>query len=139
MIQAEYRMPRATKKPNRRPFEPVPGFENPERPAPYRASYLVSASGEVLSMRTPNAKFLKATITTLGYKRVRLHSDDGPVEFLIHELVARCYLGPKPPGARIRHLDGCKLNNDVSNLRYVVSTTDKFARKPKEADVCQTS
>lgn len=37
----------------------------------------------------------------------------------IHNLVAECWLGPKPKGMTTDHIDRDSLNNDYRNLRYV--------------------
>ena len=37
---------------------------------------------------------------------------------LVHQLVARVFLGPCPPGQEVRHLDGNPLNNRLDNLAY---------------------
>jgi hypothetical protein len=36
----------------------------------------------------------------------------------VHVLVAETFLGPRPPGAQVRHLDGNGGNNRPSNLAY---------------------
>ncbi|HTG95704.1 MAG TPA: NUMOD4 motif-containing HNH endonuclease [Pyrinomonadaceae bacterium] len=37
---------------------------------------------------------------------------------LIHHLVAEAFIGPRPAGYEINHLDGDKLNNHAENLEY---------------------
>lgn len=37
----------------------------------------------------------------------------------IHRLVAECWLGPKPEGLELDHIDRNPCNNDYRNLRYV--------------------
>lgn len=36
----------------------------------------------------------------------------------VHVLVATAFLGPRPPGLVVRHLDGSKSNNAATNLAY---------------------
>lgn len=36
----------------------------------------------------------------------------------IHGLVAEAFHGPRPEGMEVRHLDGNRLNNDATNLRW---------------------
>lgn len=38
---------------------------------------------------------------------------------MIHKLVAECWLGDKPEGLQVDHIDRNSLNNDYRNLRYV--------------------
>jgi len=37
----------------------------------------------------------------------------------LHSLIARTFLGPRPPGLVVAHLDGNKNNNHVNNLKYL--------------------
>lgn len=41
---------------------------------------------------------------------------------LVHVLVAATFLGPRPDGCDVRHLDGDPLNNRVDNLAYGTRT-----------------
>lgn len=38
---------------------------------------------------------------------------------MLHKVVAECWLGPKPEGLEIDHIDRDSQNNDYRNLRYV--------------------
>lgn len=39
--------------------------------------------------------------------------------FYIHQLVAQVFIGPRPVGKEINHIDGDKYNNHYTNLEYV--------------------
>jgi hypothetical protein len=58
------------------------------------------------------------TATSTGYANVRLTKNGKSVGVNVHKLVSRAFLGPMPEGMQVRHLDGCKLNNHFSNLKY---------------------
>jgi hypothetical protein len=55
-----------------------------------------------------------------GYIRVALTRDDGKFcRVAVHRLVALLWIGPPPEDLpEVNHIDGNKLNNDVSNLEY---------------------
>lgn len=50
------------------------------------------------------------------YQRVKLGAD--APNTTVHGLVAAAFLGPRPTGHEVLHLDGDPLNNRVSNLTY---------------------
>lgn len=53
-----------------------------------------------------------------GYKAVMLKIDDSKRSYLIHRLVAECFL-PNPNNYRcVNHKDGDKTNNKVDNLEW---------------------
>lgn len=58
------------------------------------------------------------TATSTGYANVRLVAGAKAKGINVHKLVTRAFLGVKPAGMVTRHLDGNKLNNCISNLRY---------------------
>ena len=39
-------------------------------------------------------------------------------QYLLHELVLLAFIGPRPEGLQVRHLDDNRDNNTLSNLRY---------------------
>jgi hypothetical protein len=54
-----------------------------------------------------------------GYLKVCLFDENKKVHrFYIHKLVAETFLGERPEGAQIRHLNGNKTDNRVSNLAW---------------------
>lgn len=52
----------------------------------------------------------------IGYYLATVH--DQRKEY-VHAMVAECFLGPRPEGRDINHIDGVKTNNCVDNLEYV--------------------
>jgi hypothetical protein len=55
-----------------------------------------------------------------GYFGLTLTDRNGrKVNGLVHQLVAAAWIGPKPPGFQVDHIDGDKRNNMSRNLRYL--------------------
>lgn len=74
--------------------------------------YFVSNMGNVMNK---HGKILKLTLTPKNYYRVGIKSR---LE-LVHKLVANCFIGEKPPGLQIDHINRIRTDNRVENLRYV--------------------
>lgn len=79
-------------------------------------NYEVSNLGNVRNKKT--GKYRNPTIDTQGYKSIALTNDSYLKTVRVHVLVARMFIGPRPNGYDINHVDGNKLNNAVSNLEY---------------------
>lgn len=92
-------------------WRPVPGYER---------TYEVSSLGRVKSLprRGTRGGVLKASPTHDGYLQLTLVQDGARRQWKIHHLVVAAFLGPRPDGHQIRHLDGNGRNNSASNLRY---------------------
>ncbi len=54
-----------------------------------------------------------------GYKGVMLCKHGVMSAFTVHKLVMLSFVGPRPDGYEINHIDGDKSNNSLSNLGYV--------------------
>ena len=78
--------------------------------------YEVSNQGNVRSSRLGKCKLLKPS--GKKYLKVLLYNEAGRRYFAIHQLVLHVFVGPQPHGLDVRHLDGNKLNNALSNLEY---------------------
>jgi hypothetical protein len=82
----------------------------------YDGLYLISSTGKVYSCR--NKCMLSASLTGSGYLKVQLCKDSDSKQKMIHRLVAETFI-PNPERKKtVNHIDGNKLNNDVSNLEW---------------------
>ena len=77
--------------------------------------YYVDADGEVYNHR---GRRIAQQVTEKGYCRVHLQVNGKTKSKSVHSLVAEVFIGPRPKGLQIRHLDGNKANNCFSNLAY---------------------
>jgi len=83
----------------------IPGFGE---------KYEVSSIGRVRAIATGH---IKGITESRGYLRTTLYykGRHGP---RVHQLVALAFIGPRPAGMEVRHLDGDRKNNAPANLRY---------------------
>jgi len=76
-------------------------------------------------------KKLKAQNHNKGYNMVMIY--DNPIKgkvTLIHHLVAECYLGNRPKGMVIDHIDNNPKNNHYTNLQYITHTENIVKNPP---------
>lgn len=79
-----------------------------------------------------NGKRLKGEIHTKGYRRVCLRSGGVDKNHYVHALVALAFLGPRPVGYHVDHIDFDKLNNRPSNLRYLTALENSTRRRMRK-------
>ena len=81
--------------------------------------YEISEDGRFLR-NVKSKKYLKSTLGPDGYYRFQVRLGKGERRNCsAHSLVAECWIGPRPEGYDIDHIDRNKINNDWRNLRYV--------------------
>lgn len=82
--------------------------------------YEVSNQGEVRSRPRKGTAggLLKPKVSKTGYLWLHLYNKGQRVERTVHQLVALTFLGPRPDGQEVRHLDGNASNCALSNLAY---------------------
>lgn len=92
----------------------------------FAEGYAISNYGRVISYRRRmpalmawNINHLRGYYASVGlaHPDTRKHS-----RHRIHALVLEAFVGPRPDGLDIRHLDGDPLNNHLSNLAYGTRT-----------------
>jgi hypothetical protein len=97
----------------------------------YNPRYQVSNWGWVRN----SERILKATNNSWGYLVVGLQGPEGEKQFRVHLLVAHAFIGPRPLGLIIDHINGNKHHNWVSNLEYV--TYKENDRRYREMSGCK--
>lgn len=80
-------------------------------------NYSISESGVIKNNIT--GKELEGTYLSCEYKKVTLVIDNTFKTFLVHRLVAETFLNNPNNFPVVHHIDGNKLNNHVSNLKWV--------------------
>lgn len=112
---------------------------------PNFSKYEVSTTGEVRravdgykcrNILVPKGMILKPFTKKTGYVSYRLIDDSGKQKDVsAHRLVAETYLASQiKKGFIVAHLDGCKANNDVNNLKWVSNSENQLHRRAHEKD-----
>ena len=108
----------------------------------YEGFYEVSSFGDVRSLTrfvpygrhkgmTYKGRDLRLFVSG-SYLSVKLSKAGITRTAYVHELVLMAFVGPRPPmdeRCEIRHLDGDKTNNQLSNLKYGTSKENAADRK----------
>ena len=83
----------------------------------FPGQYIISNLGRVLNLKTGN--ILHPWQNGSGYHLVSVTSFDGSfITETVHALVAATFIGKRPEGAVIMHLNGLPLDNRIENLAY---------------------
>jgi hypothetical protein len=91
----------------------------------YGGWYDVSDHGNIRSWKDgkngelDEPKTLKTMVSSSGYVKVDISHNGIKRRLVMHELVAASFIGDRPNGMHIDHIDEDKTNNHVSNLEYV--------------------
>ena len=104
-----------------KPIHTLPGYE-------CCIEYYVNERGEIKSTKGKSERILRQRVNKNGYLQVNLTQRIGRKETItvtVHKLVALAFLEAPAsmPGrgktcSRVSHIDGCKINNSVDNLKW---------------------
>jgi hypothetical protein len=91
----------------------------------FSGRYQVSDRGRVRAhpdVRQPGARpgrIIFQSVDTKGYPQVSMYRAPLRRTVKVHRLVADAFLGCRPAGFQVNHIDGVKFNNALVNLEYV--------------------
>lgn len=107
----------------------IPGWEG---------VYEVSNLGRVYRVKeagfTRSGRILRTCVVDGGYFHVCLSRNAKPWKVSVQHLVMRAFVGPRPAGLVIRHLDGDPTNNRVENLRYGTYSENAYDKRRHGTD-----
>lgn len=88
-------------------WRPVVGWEG---------LYSVSSLGRV---RGQSSGVILSPANSYGYRQVMLWKNNRAHSRMVHVLVAEAFIGPKPPGSDVNHINMCRGDNTPGNLEYL--------------------
>lgn len=100
----------------------------------YDDNYEVSNLGKVRR----NGHVLNGSLGSSGYRHVIIYNNGTKKIKDIHSLVSHCFLGEKPEGLVCDHIDRDRLNNCVSNLRYITQKENSRNSSRYRSDIEET-
>jgi len=111
-------------------FRTIPSLKN---------LYEINSDGTVIrNVKTghilrPRVDFSSRKPNRTQYLRVSLSVNGNRLNKLVHSLVAECWLGERPEGLEVDHIDRNTFNNYYKNLRYVDKKTQRLNTGGKKA------
>ena len=106
----------------------------------YEGVYQISSEGRVKSLkrkvsckngsfRELQEKIVQPLFTKNGYLNLIASKKQFRETLVVHHLVAKHFIGERPEGMYVDHIDRDRTNNRVENLRYVTAQESVINRK----------
>jgi hypothetical protein len=90
------------------------------------SDYFIDENGIVYSTKYGKNKIIKQQNHYKGYKLVTLVQKDLKKTLKVHRLVACAYLDNPFNKEQVNHIDGIKINNNVSNLEWTTQSENQL-------------
>lgn len=101
-------------------WKPVVGFED---------IYSVSDFGRV--RREPSGRLLSPPVNSTGYLTIGLSKHGCRKTYKVHSLVCEAFIGPRPSGYQVNHIDTDRKNAKLSNLEYLPPRVNRLLAQYK--------
>lgn len=108
-------------------WKPLPGFEG---------LYEVSNKGQIVRLKDKSGRAIRKVLKPSlnrpnGYLNCAPCKDGKQMSTHVHTLVALAFIGPRPPGSQVDHINGDKSDNRPENLEYVSAqeNTQRFYKR----------
>lgn len=81
--------------------------------------YEASTAGRIRSFYRGERRVLKTQPNKKGYLHIGLQINGRRHCEMVHSIIARTFIGPRPDGLEVNHKNTVKSDNSLSNLEYV--------------------
>lgn len=92
----------------------------------YEGLYQASNLGRVRNMKFGRKRLLRTKVSKKGYVDVCLSKSNVVKTHRLHKIVTLTFLGQRPEGLEVNHIDGDKKNNCIDNLEYVTRSENEL-------------
>lgn len=83
--------------------------------------YQISSYGRVRSFKNNKESILKPLIKCSGYVGLQFYQNKKHYNVYVHQLVANAFITNPENKPEVNHIDGNKLNNNLTNLQWVTA------------------